>query len=41
MELKNTLNLMELYIKMREKTSQGKPTSNIGSQIISFHEIQT
>ena len=37
--LKNTLSSMKLNTE--EKTSQRKPTANIGSQIISFHEIQT
>ena len=38
--LKNTLCSIKLYTKIQEKTSQRKPTSNIGSQTISFYEIQ-
>ena len=38
--LKNTLCSIKLFTKIQEKTSQRKPTSNIGSQTISFYEIQ-
>ena len=39
--LKNTLSSMKLNSKIQEKTSQRNALSNIGSQIISFHKIQT
>ena len=32
---------MKLNIKIENKTLQRKPTTNIESQIISFHEVQT
>ena len=39
--LKNALSSMKLNTKIQKKREQRKPTSNMGSQMILFYEIQT